>query len=113
MPTRLTLLTPPEPLDILVIFSVPTLARFHAERRRVYGLYDAGGFTPGTPFLSSALVISHFGSVYVWARWTLVTPLLTKGVFLSTTRRMYDDVCDFISQQIYEGRLDPHDDYGR
>ena len=37
----------------------------------------------------------------------------TKGVFLSTTRRMHDDVCEFISQQIYEGRLDPHDDCGR
>jgi uncharacterized protein len=26
---------------------------------------------------------------------------------------MHDDICEFISQQIYEGRLDPHDDCGR
>jgi superfamily I DNA and/or RNA helicase len=26
---------------------------------------------------------------------------------------MHDDVCEFISQQIYEGRLDPHGDCGR
>lgn len=36
-----------------------------------------------------------------------------KGVFLSTTRRMHDDICEFISHQIYEGRLDPHEDCGR
>ena len=28
-----------------------------------------------------------------------------RGVFLSTTWRMHPDVCDFISDQIYEGRL--------
>jgi hypothetical protein len=28
-----------------------------------------------------------------------------RGVFLSTTWRMHPDVCDFISEQIYEGRL--------
>jgi len=33
-----------------------------------------------------------------------------RGVFLSETRRMHGDVCEFISQQIYEGRLEPHDD---
>ena len=33
-----------------------------------------------------------------------------RGVFLSTTRRMHSDVCEFISQQIYEGRLESHDD---
>jgi uncharacterized protein len=27
------------------------------------------------------------------------------GVFISTTRRMHPDVCEFISRQIYEGRL--------
>ena len=36
-----------------------------------------------------------------------------RGVFLSTTRRMHGDVCVFISEQIYEGRLEPHDDCGR
>lgn len=29
-----------------------------------------------------------------------------RGVFLGTTRRMHPDVCQFISEQIYEGRLD-------
>ncbi len=33
-----------------------------------------------------------------------------RGVFLSETRRMHGDVCEFISQQIYEGRLEPHED---
>ncbi len=33
----------------------------------------------------------------------------TEGVFLSETRRMHPDVCRFISQQIYEGRLTSHE----
>lgn len=33
-----------------------------------------------------------------------------RGVFLSETRRMHDDVCGFISDQIYEGRLTAHPD---
>jgi uncharacterized protein len=36
-----------------------------------------------------------------------------RGVFLSETRRMHDDICGFISQQIYEGRLQPHEDCGQ
>ena len=31
-----------------------------------------------------------------------------RGVFLSETRRMHPDVCSFISEQIYEGRLSAH-----
>ena len=31
-----------------------------------------------------------------------------RGVFLHETRRMHPDVCRFISDQIYEGRLDSH-----
>ena len=31
-----------------------------------------------------------------------------RGVFLHETRRMHPDVCEFISQQIYEGRLTSH-----
>ncbi len=31
-----------------------------------------------------------------------------RGVFLSESRRMHPDVCDFISQQIYDGRLESH-----
>jgi len=31
------------------------------------------------------------------------------GVFLTTTRRMHPDVCEFISQEIYEGRLSAHE----
>jgi predicted RecB family nuclease len=31
-----------------------------------------------------------------------------RGVFLSQTRRMHPDVCSFISEQIYEGRLSSH-----
>ena len=34
----------------------------------------------------------------------------TRGVFLSETRRMHPDVCRFISEQIYEGRLTSHPD---
>ncbi len=33
-----------------------------------------------------------------------------RGVFLTQTRRMHPDVCRFISQEIYEGRLDSHPD---
>ncbi len=29
-----------------------------------------------------------------------------RGIFLPTTRRLHDDVCAFISQAVYEGRLD-------
>ncbi|MGV1004858.1 MAG: TM0106 family RecB-like putative nuclease [Candidatus Nanopelagicales bacterium] len=36
-----------------------------------------------------------------------------RGVFLSETRRMHGDICGFISQQIYEGRLEPHKDCDR
>ena len=36
-----------------------------------------------------------------------------RGVFLPETRRMHDDVCEFISEQIYEGRLKPHKDCAR
>ena len=32
-----------------------------------------------------------------------------RGVFLSITRRMHGDVCEFISEQIYQGRLESHD----
>ena len=31
-----------------------------------------------------------------------------RGVFLETTRRMHDDVCRFISDAVYDGRLQPH-----
>jgi uncharacterized protein len=37
----------------------------------------------------------------------------TQGVFLSETRRMHPDVCRFISEQIYEGRLTSHPDCAR
>jgi uncharacterized protein len=33
----------------------------------------------------------------------------TQGVFISETRRMHPDVCEFISAQIYEGRLSSHE----
>lgn len=36
-----------------------------------------------------------------------------RGVFLSETRRMHDDVCGFISDQIYEGKLTAHPDCKR
>lgn len=36
-----------------------------------------------------------------------------RGVFLSETRRMHDDVCGFISEQIYEGKLTAHPDCKR
>ena len=37
-----------------------------------------------------------------------VTLAEDRGVFLSTTWRMHPDVCDFISEQIYQGRLTYH-----
>jgi predicted RecB family nuclease len=36
-----------------------------------------------------------------------------RGVFLTQTRRMHPDVCRFISEEIYEGRLDSHPDCAR
>ncbi|WP_059015780.1 TM0106 family RecB-like putative nuclease [Mycobacterium sp. M26] len=33
-----------------------------------------------------------------------------RGVFIAETRRMHPDVCQFISDQIYEGRLESHPD---
>ena len=33
-----------------------------------------------------------------------------RGVFIEETRRMHPDICRFISDQIYEGRLGWHDD---
>jgi uncharacterized protein len=37
----------------------------------------------------------------------------TQGVFISETRRMHPDVCSFISNQIYEGRLTSHESCAR
>jgi uncharacterized protein len=37
-----------------------------------------------------------------------VTIPTDRGVFLAETRRMHPDVCNFISEQIYEGRLTSH-----
>lgn len=36
-----------------------------------------------------------------------------RGIFLATTRRMHPDVCRFISDQVYEGRLQSHEDTAR
>ena len=36
-----------------------------------------------------------------------------RGVFLTQTRRMHPDVCQFISEEIYEGRLESHPDCAR
>lgn len=36
-----------------------------------------------------------------------------RGIFLPTSRRMHPDVCQFISDQIYEGRLTSHCDTAR
>ena len=33
-----------------------------------------------------------------------------RGIFLPVSRRMHPDVCAFISQQVYEGRLTSHPD---
>ena len=35
-----------------------------------------------------------------------------RGIFLAETRRMHPAVCDFISDQVYEGRLASHSDTG-
>ncbi|HUS60667.1 MAG TPA: TM0106 family RecB-like putative nuclease, partial [Acidimicrobiales bacterium] len=37
-----------------------------------------------------------------------VTMPSERGVFLAETRRMHPDICSFISEQIYEGRLSSH-----
>lgn len=36
-----------------------------------------------------------------------------RGIFLPVTRRMHPDVCRFISDQVYEGRLESHADTAR
>jgi len=36
-----------------------------------------------------------------------------RGIFLPVTRRMHPDVCGFISDQVYEGRLQSHPDTAR
>ena len=36
-----------------------------------------------------------------------------RGIFLPVTRRMHPDVCRFISEQVYEGRLTSHPDTAR
>lgn len=53
------------------------------------------------PSGSGASVLEHIlgGDATISAR---------DGVFMSVTRRMHPDVCDFISRQIYEGRLTSH-----
>ena len=33
-----------------------------------------------------------------------------RGIFLATTRRMHPDVCRFISEAVYDGRLEPDDE---
>jgi uncharacterized protein len=38
-----------------------------------------------------------------------VTMPPTRGVFLKESRRMHPDVCDFISEQIYEGKLSSYE----
>jgi uncharacterized protein len=36
-----------------------------------------------------------------------------RGLFLATTRRLHPDICDFISEAFYEGRLEPHAETAR
>ena len=36
-----------------------------------------------------------------------------RGLFLPTTRRLHPDICDFISEVFYEGRLKPHPETSR
>jgi predicted RecB family nuclease len=36
-----------------------------------------------------------------------------RGLFLATTRRLHPDICDFISEVFYEGRLEPHPETSR
>jgi uncharacterized protein len=43
---------------------------------------------------------------YVLEGYATVPP--ERGVFLDVTRRMHPDVCRFISEAVYEGRLHPH-----
>jgi uncharacterized protein len=45
-----------------------------------------------------------------WMLGDHATILPDRGIFLPISRRMHPDVCGFISQQIYEGRLDSHPD---
>jgi uncharacterized protein len=45
-----------------------------------------------------------------WALTGHATVPPDKGVFLSETRRMHPDVCRFISDQVYEARLQSHPD---
>jgi len=36
-----------------------------------------------------------------------------RGLFLATTRRLHPDICDFISEAFYDGRLEPHPETAR
>jgi predicted RecB family nuclease len=36
-----------------------------------------------------------------------------RGLFLATTRRLHPDICGFISEAFYEGRLEPHPETAR
>lgn len=45
-----------------------------------------------------------------WVLGDHATIPLERGIFLPVTRRMHPDVCGFISDQVYEGRLQSHPD---
>jgi uncharacterized protein len=51
---------------------------------------------------SGASVLEHILGVHA-------TLPVTQGVFIAQSRRMHPDVCRFISNQIYEGRLSSHE----
>lgn len=48
-----------------------------------------------------------------WMLGDHATVRLDRGIFLPVSRRMHPSVCDFISDQIYEGRLASHPDTTR
>ena len=48
-----------------------------------------------------------------WMLGEHATVPLDRGIFLAETRRMHPAVCDFISDQVYEGRLASHSDTER
>lgn len=66
------------------------------------------------PHVSQAIHVAGTGASvleHVLDGWSTIGT--HQGLFLETTRRMHPDVCEFISREIYDGRLGSHPDCGR
>jgi uncharacterized protein len=99
------------PVDVLIIDEAGQLALADAlaATRSAHNLVLLGDPSQ-LPQVSKALHPNGSGaSVLQHVLGDDVTMPEDRGVFLSETRRMHPDVCRFISDEIYDGRLHPHD----